>query len=107
MSELIWTQSAQSDLQNIFNYIEEDSEVQATLFLDELISQPENLIEFPNLGRIVPEIGVKSIRELVFESYRIIYRVKNKLIEILRVIHSRRNLHLIIEAPSGGAHDLE
>ncbi|MGM0539773.1 MAG: type II toxin-antitoxin system RelE/ParE family toxin [Thermodesulfobacteriota bacterium] len=42
----------------------------------------ERLTSFPNSGRIVPEIRDPVIREIVFGSYRIIYRVKDNLVEL-------------------------
>ena len=44
----------------------------------------------PNMGRIVPEIGDESIRELIYRQYRIIYIVDDGSAEILTVYHSSR-----------------
>ena len=44
----------------------------------------ERLGDFPEIGRVVPEVGVRRIRELIFGAYRIIYRVKDT-VEILTV----------------------
>ena len=44
----------------------------------------ELLGDFPESGRVVPEVGVRRIRELIFGAYRVIYSVKDK-VEILTV----------------------
>ncbi len=47
---------------------------------------------FPESGRIVPELKRKEIREIILGNYRIIYRIKGELVEILTVYHSSRLL---------------
>jgi len=50
------------------------------------------LKERPESGRIVPEIGIKEIRELIEGNYRIVYRIfSNKSVEILTIHHSARD----------------
>jgi plasmid stabilization system protein ParE len=47
----------------------------------------------PESGRVVPEIGVVSIREVIFGQYRVIYRIKDREITILTVRHGKRLLN--------------
>ncbi len=44
------------------------------------------------MGRVVPEYGDPSIRELIVHHYRFIYRVDDKELAILTIVHSRRLL---------------
>lgn len=60
--------------------------------VDRLLARPEALRDFPELGRQVPEAGEQTIRELVEHPYRIIYLVQPSRIDILAVIHSRREI---------------
>jgi plasmid stabilization system protein ParE len=46
----------------------------------------------PRLGRMLPELNEDTIRELSLYSYRIIYEIKPIQIEVLAVIHKRREL---------------
>jgi len=92
MRKLIWTQPALADLDAIHGFIAKDSEYYAMSFLEELIQQPEKLMDFPNIGRIVPEHNQADIRELIFQNYRIIYRLDDLNITILAIIHGKRNL---------------
>ncbi|MEI6757861.1 MAG: type II toxin-antitoxin system RelE/ParE family toxin [Chlorobium sp.] len=46
---------------------------------------------FPEAGRMVPEIGEPAIRELIIYSYRLIYEIFPDKIEVLALIHAKRN----------------
>ena len=46
--------------------------------------------EFPLIGRVVPEFGLADIRERILSPYRMVYRVKDDVIEILAIHHSAR-----------------
>lgn len=47
---------------------------------------------FPYSGKIVPEINDELIREKVFQNYRVIYRIRENVMEVARVLHSAREL---------------
>jgi toxin ParE1/3/4 len=87
-----WTHPALGSLRNLHDYIAKDSEVYASNFIQRIILAAEKLTDFPRLGRVVPEADEETIRELLYQNYRIIYRIKGDLIEILTVIHGRRDL---------------
>jgi len=63
--KLVWTEPAVADLQAIHDYISRDSEVYAAHFIETIIESAERLPQFPKLGRVVPEDGAESIRELI------------------------------------------
>jgi len=52
--------------------------------MNELFDSVERLADSPESGRVVPEVGVRRIRELIFGAYRVIYSVKDE-VEILTV----------------------
>jgi plasmid stabilization system protein ParE len=52
----------------------------------------DRLSQFPRSGRIVPELGRDDIREVIVQSYRVIYRLRGDEVEILTVHHSARRL---------------
>ena len=92
--KLIWSPAARDDLHDIVVFIARDNPNRAMSFGYELISETDRLLEFPELGRIVPEYRNDCIREIIFRPYRIVYRVKHdaKLCEIARVWHSARGI---------------
>jgi len=92
MKKLIWTEPAVDDLQGIFDFISKDSEYYARIFISKLMDTTEKLIQLPEIGRMVPEYNRKDIRELIFQNYRIIYKLEENRILILTVIHGKRDL---------------
>ncbi len=88
---VIWSIPAQYDLKKIHDYIAEDSKYYALKVSQEFVAKSEVLLDFPKMGRIVPEIGDPNIRELFVYSYRLIYEVSSNQIEILAVIHCKQN----------------
>ena len=92
MAQVRWTPQAADDLDAIAEFIARDSPHFASLFVADILQTVERLIDFPESGRIVPEIGNKSIREVILGSYRIIYRRHNEAVEILTVYHGARLL---------------
>ena len=47
----------------------------------------------------VPEKNDENVRELLYQNYRIIYRIKSDQIEMLTVIHGARDLTALKPAP--------
>ncbi|MFO8152054.1 type II toxin-antitoxin system RelE/ParE family toxin [Thioalkalivibrio sp.] len=92
MSSIIWSDPAVEDLESILDFIAKDSEYYALSFVNEIIGHASKLHDFPDMGRIVPEYDRHDIRELIFQSYRIIYQIKGDEIIILTVVHGKRNL---------------
>lgn len=89
---ILWTDPSLDDLKAIRDYIAKDSETYAASFIESILSAVEQLGEFPHMGRIVPEANVSDVREVIFGSYRIIYRVHQDTILILAVIHGYRDI---------------
>ncbi len=88
-----WSDRAVADLSEIRDHIGEDSETNAIALLERLFVAVENLERFPNIGRQVPEAArLQNVRELIVNRYRVIYRHQSDKVEIVMVIHGRRNL---------------
>lgn len=83
-----WTKRAASNLEIILASIAHERPTAAQRFLADTLQQIDQLTEFPLLGRT----GVVPLtRELVLhENYTAFYRVRGDVVEILRVLHSRR-----------------
>ncbi len=87
-----WTEPAILDLDSIRDYIARDSQYYAAQFVERIIETVEKLEKFPEIGRKVPEAEEENIREFLFHTYRIIYRVEAERILVLTVIHGSRDL---------------
>jgi addiction module RelE/StbE family toxin len=92
MTRVEWTEPAVTDLKNIQNYIARDSAEYADAIIERLILSVDQLEAFPESGRRVPESADPKIRELLVESYRIIYRRRKGAVQILAVVHGARHL---------------
>jgi len=60
---------------------------------EKLIEIAESIPEYLMSGRIVPEIKNVNLRERLYESYRVIYRISPMFIEIVAVRHCARELY--------------
>jgi toxin ParE1/3/4 len=87
---LLWSPRAASDLELIRDYISRDSRVYAEFIVHRLVLAPERLIQFPEIGRVVPEVGSPQLRELIVRPFRIVYRVRPGAVEIATVFRSSR-----------------
>lgn len=96
--KIAWSEPAVGDLDAIHDYIARDSPHYARRFVARLIAAAEPLESFPQLGRVVPESDGRH-REILFHSYRIIYRVEAQEILIVSVVHGNRNLSGTDEKP--------
>ncbi len=51
------------------------------------------LLEFPEIGRVLRQEGLRSVRQTTVRGFRIFYAVSNGQLEILRVIQGRRDFN--------------
>jgi addiction module RelE/StbE family toxin len=92
---LAWSREARENLVEIEEYIARDSLERAIRFIDALIDHAEAMLaDNPRSGRVVPEIGTSNMRELICRGYRIVYRVKADIIEVLTVFEGHRLLRM-------------
>ncbi len=89
-----WSPRAERELTQLRDYIAQDSPFYARQFTERLIHAVERLTSMPRSGRTVPEAGHQdAIREVVFRSYRIIYRIHDEqLLQIVTVFHGAQDL---------------
>ena len=95
MGKVVWTEKATAHLKSIHDYIAEDSAVYALRFVQSLVKATSKLEVFPAAGRSVPEFEGTSIslREVIYQGYRIIYRISpDENVEIITVAHGREDL---------------
>ena len=88
---LVWSPEAIEDVEAIAAYIERDSPWYAKAVVSKLVETAESIPEYPQLGRIVPELGDANIRERLVHSYRLIYRLEQTRVLLAAVIHGRQD----------------
>jgi len=91
---LIWSPTARLDLWDVMSYISEFDHGAAARFGRNVFDSIEQIADFPESGRIVPEFQDPNIREIILKPCRIVYRVRkeNAVVEIARVWHSARGI---------------
>jgi len=93
---LVWSPEAIEDIESIAAYIERDSMWHARAVATKIVEAAEAALDFPQMGRSVPEISDDAIRERFVFSYRIIYRIEPERVLIVAVIHGSRSLQPLI-----------
>lgn len=89
--KLVRTKLARNDLLEIWLHIAADDEAAATGLLTRIDRRCEALRENPRMGPL--RFGKrKDIRQLLEGEYLILYRVGRNEIEIIRIMHGRRDL---------------
>jgi toxin ParE1/3/4 len=87
-----WSARARADIRELKAYIAHDSPHYARRFIEKILRTVETLTDHPQLGRKVPEADREDVRELIFQNYRIIYRIKSEHVYIVTVLHGSREL---------------
>jgi toxin ParE1/3/4 len=93
--KILWTDSAQADLESIIDFIAEEDPRNALRVLDRLEKRARTLRRFPERGRILSEMRTLDVflyRELIEKPWRLIYRFDDKRVYVLAVLDSRREL---------------
>ena len=90
------TQHGQNDLEHIFYYIAADSVNNAANFVFELEKKIYSLETFPDRHPLISEnefFGT-DYRHLIYKKYRIVYRIAENSVFILRIIHGAKLLKI-------------
>jgi len=92
IEKIAWTEDAISSFEDVVKYISEDSVYYASNFAKKILMLVENLKDFPSIGRIVPECSNPEIRELIYQNYRIVYKISGKVVYLLLITHCSQQL---------------
>ena len=74
MAELIWTEPALSDLNEIAEYIALENPPAARALVQQVFSTVERLERHPASGKVTPELGSNRYREVICGPCRVFYR---------------------------------
>jgi addiction module RelE/StbE family toxin len=90
--KIYWTKEALLRLQDIEEFISRDNPIASVEFIEKLISVAETIVDYPEKGRIVPELSIEKIREVIYKNFRIVYLIKKNSIDILTVFEGHQLL---------------
>ncbi|WP_395740181.1 type II toxin-antitoxin system RelE/ParE family toxin [Prosthecobacter sp.] len=91
MSQVIYAPNAKADLQQIWDYVAEDSQMQADRLILSFRTKLQKLAGGNTLGRPRPDLCT-NCRSTPFGKYCFYYRPTESGIEVLRILHSARDL---------------
>lgn len=88
--KIITEKHAQQELIQIKWYIAQDSEFYANRTVNEINKRIDNLLLFSEMGKVINE--KRDIRQIIYKSYKILYKFNSENIYILHIIHHSRDI---------------
>jgi toxin ParE1/3/4 len=85
-----WSPLAGEQVDDAVAFIAADNPAAALEWLERLLERVMSLSDFPDSGRIVPEIQREDIREILVGPYRVMYRRGADTVEIATIRHEAR-----------------
>jgi len=92
---ILWSAQALRDVEEIHDYIAQHSPRYAAVVAARLVAAVDRLGEFPESGRIVPELRDPEVREVIHGSYRVVYALRAATVEVLTVFRASRLFPLL------------
>lgn len=92
MAEIIWTEPALNELNDIAEYIALDNLAAARNLIEKVFKSTERLKTFQKSGRIPPELSNSVYREIIVTPCRIFYREDLDRVLIILVMREERQL---------------
>ncbi len=91
---LIWASSARLDLRELASYNAESHPYASPCFIRHISQAVEQLADFPESERIVPEFDDPVLREIIRRPCRVACRIRphEQTVEIVRVWHAARGI---------------
>jgi len=81
VTHIVWAPQALEDVHAIRTHLFRDSADYADLIVERIVSAVSRLENHPRSGRIVPEIGEPTLREIIVDNYRVVYRLARDMAE--------------------------
>ena len=89
--QVIWSPEAEQQLDDYAGFISKDSPSYAETFVAMILEKADSLELFSDRGRLVPELPMLEVRELIIDSYRLVYKVKDDQVTIATVMHAKQD----------------
>mgnify|MGYP002790009012 CR=1 FL=1 len=97
MAQTLFTPLATEDLQQIWNFLAEKARAEAAYkFLVLIRDKCQILADFPESGKARHEFIV-NLRSFPFKNYIIFYMPLDDGIEVLRIVHSSRDIQQVFD----------
>ena len=100
MAEVVRTPLAEANLIDILTDLEQKNPAAADRYAVKFTDKARSLSQFPEIGRLRPEIA-SGVRSTLVKPYVIFYRHHGDTVQILRILHGRRDLQRIMDDEPG------
>jgi toxin ParE1/3/4 len=91
-NRIAWSPAAKRDLRNIWRYFTNVASIEvAERLLRDIAQASERVRERPLAWRTRDEV-MPGLRSILVHPFVLFYRVKPGIVEVVRVVHQRRNL---------------
>lgn len=91
--KVVWSFIAAGNLIESNRYIAKENPEAARVVIKDIHEAGNRIKDFPEKGRVVPEIRKNNIKEIFCRGYRIIYKIETKRTIILTVRHMKQQLN--------------
>jgi toxin ParE1/3/4 len=98
MDQIIWTEPAVNDLNEIAEYVALSNPMAAAELVRDVITKVERLEQFPKSGKTLLEIPELNYREVVVPPCRVFYRLEKMSVYIVHVCRDERDLRKFLIA---------
>jgi plasmid stabilization system protein ParE len=88
---LRWTSLAYADLRRLHAFLEAVNPRSAELSVQLIVNRAERIPEQPRLGERLARFGNREVRRVVVEKYEIRYELRDAVIVLLRIFHTRED----------------
>ena len=92
MAQIIWTEPALDNLNDIAEYIAVSNPYAAKKLVENVFGKVQRLEQFPDSGRVPEEISNLNYREVVINPCRVCYKIDNDTVYILHMMRQERDL---------------
>jgi antitoxin ParD1/3/4 len=96
MSEFVLTPAAEGDLLKILEYLEGDNPSAILRVVDALDEAMQLLADNPQIGHVRTDLTDADVRFWSVFKYLVIYRPDTKPLQIVRVLHGRRDVKRLL-----------
>lgn len=96
MAQIIWTEPALNELNEIAEYIALSNLAAAQKFVQTIFKKVDRLEQHPRSGRKPPELKALDYREVVINPCRIFYRIGSDTVYILHVMRQEQQLKIFV-----------
>ena len=98
--QIIWSRQADDDLLQIWDYLADQASIAiADEQVRRIVVASEQLSEWPQSGPLRDAI-IPGMRSIVASPYVIFYRLHNDAVQVVRVLHGRRDIEAVFAEES-------